>query len=244
VRGGLITSASGVRVAKSSSQSAVADFSGIISAAIVNTPTSAIEMGMLPARLAIENHGAEFMRPGVPLAVLIFSDANDQSCDLSTAACTSSYADSSTRVFTPVQDFVDFFKSLPVPVSLFSMAGVGVAASNGQWANSCSDMEGIGSRYAQLQRGMGMQSVRSICPDQIPSGIDFVAQTVADRGSCFKLADEPSGGYFEVTVASHALSSSEYAYQSAGNVVCLTPGMVFPDAQTEVEIVYEAYIAP
>jgi hypothetical protein len=238
--GNLIAGSSGVTVVKSeTSTNPASDFQSIV-ANDVNTATSFWEQGMIQAYLAIQNNGSNFMRSGVPLAVIFVSDDDDWSCKQMLSGGASCFGiqpeNNPDVVLYDTGFFVNFFKNLKAPqntdVTLFPVVGTVTA--------DCT-VERVGIRYQAVANEVGGYSQSGgLCPDQIGNSINNIAQTLANRGIVFPLSQPSNGQGITVYVNSTVVQESPtngYTFDSSTNSIVFN-GNAVPNNGDIVQIVY------
>lgn len=205
-------------------------------------PWGHYEMGWLAAEKAITNHGASFMRDGVPLAVVILTDAADSSRSCVTAP-NGTISCSSTPY--PVSRFVDYFRNLktasqvPVTSLLYPLAA--------RYGVECDSLEGseadwtsLGSRYNDVQTQVGTGFLGSICESLLPNYLTEIGRRISSRGICYDLTGGPTA-ILSVTVAGSPVAESSqtgYQFDATTGSLCFA-GTYQPNAGATIAVNYE-----
>ncbi len=230
--GNLVKSASNLEVVSSQSADPIADFSSIINN-VQNSITSFWEQGLESAYVALANHGNRFLRTGVPLIVIFLTDEDDFSCANN---CVGVEPENNPNwIAHPVDRYVTNFTSIKsnegVDVMMFPIVGTGSSA--------CA-VASQGTRYMQVQAGMGTGAVGSICLADLPTTYANIARFIADRGVRFPLAAQASGTGITVYVNGAEVPYSlvdGYYYDSPTNSIIFT-GNAIPHNGDSIEVRY------
>lgn len=247
-QGGLYQGSGGHSVLSPSTPNVLNEFSSILSSIKVNIanassrPWGGLEMGWLAAERAISNHGYRFMRDGVPLAVVILSDATDSS---RRCYSTSNGIRCENDPY-PVSRFVTFFKTLTSPNGTATKALLyPLAARNG---SDCNGLEGteaewdtLGGRYQEVQSQVGTGFSGSICGSALANNLNEIGRRISNRGICYDL----SGGataVLEVSVSGTRVSASAsdgYQFDASTGSVCFA-GSYQPPAGQTITVIYQS----
>lgn len=238
-KGGLVSSSTGIDIVNINS--AAGEWESIISKVGDSNGSFSTwnEMGFLSAKLAIEVNGPRFMRPNVPLALVILSDEDDHSCWQldSSGSCPGAASVGVTEleksvnaINTPVEDYVNYFKGLSTSTTIFPIAGL----TNAQGKKKCSDIYQIGSRYLNFSNLFGGNHLGSICKDDLVDDFVQVAEVLSARGICFKLTNTPEVPITEVSVGSTVIvadAATGYSFDAPSNSICFADGDLVDDGQ-------------
>lgn len=233
--GDLVPSNSGLKVLSNSTENAVAQFEQILGN--IDTDGSGVEMGYRASELAIERHGSQFMRDGVPLGIVILSDATDKSCRRnSEGKCQR----------TSVADQAAYFKNLRnhngvrTKALLFPIAANYLYECESQ-LESGENWEKNGLRYSQVQSLVGTGFFGSICGDLLELSLWEVARRISNRGICYDLPGKPTGQKMSVAVDGEPVSADEetgYHFESGTGSICFA-GTLVPHQGQEIDVTYE-----
>jgi hypothetical protein len=238
--GDLLTSSGGLRViSPTSSADPAAEWRSILSSIQVGaSPTAYNEQGYRAAELAITRFGSEFSRPGVPLAVVMLSDEDDQSAGPANAANT--YG--SDGAFYSVQHYADFFKNQANTMLMYPIVGMR--------SKPCSQVAQYGDRYLSIHTAIGTGAIGSICQDatntDLVDSFTEIAKVISGRGVCYALPIEATGASFQVSVNGSAVplataTTQGYAFEQSSNSICFAGDFVLGEG-TPIVVEYEAFL--
>jgi len=185
------------------------------------------ERGLQAAELAIKNGGSYFMRPDVPLAVMILSDEEDHSCPFVDRSCNASE-------FYATTYFTSFFKGLANPILLYPIVGK-------PGSTTCTNASG-GERYRRAQVELGAGLSGDICTDSLGPAFNQIAATLSARGICYKLAKEATGKDILVKVNNASVVESPtdgYRFDAGTNSICFSGSRSTVDGDV-IKVTYEA----
>ncbi len=246
-QGRLYAGSGGESILTPGTSGVVAQFSSIldqIKTNIMNAnsrPNSAYEMGWLSTELAIGNYGSSLLRDGVPLAVVILTDATDTSRHCAVNSRGNVQCDAAPY---SIDHFVEFFKNLktqnqvPVKTLLYPLA-----ARYGSECNTLEDDQadwaGLGNRYYEVQRQIGTGFMGSICDGLLANYLTEIGRRISNRGICYDLAKGASR-IVDVTVGSRTIGANDQGYQfdSTTGSVCFA-GEYQPNAGQTITVNYE-----
>ena len=232
---GELMSADGVNVVTTSTP--ISTFENIISAVRYNvthpTATSWHEMSWLAAKMAIEENGSLFMRADVPLAVIVVSDEEEQSCAAldGSGNCVGG-VDSATN-------WVNYFKSIPTSTMVYNLVGNGNPL--GSSTKKCSSIWSIGHRYLEFSNLFGGDGLGSICEADLADDFVEVGNDISERGICFHLSETATGNSISVAIGSTAIPNDPttgYVFDSATNSICF-PGTLVDTGASNITVQYE-----
>ncbi len=245
--GALYSGSGGYDVLSPSTPNVLSEFSSILNRIknnIANSNSrmaSGVEMGWLAAERAIRNNGYRFMRNGVPLAIVILSDATDSSrrCFNTSNGPRCDDAPYST------DRFVDFFRDLKSPSQVPVKSLLYPLAS--RRGDECDSLEGdeanwdaLGDRYKEVQSRVGTGFMGSICQSALSSHLNEIGSRISSRGICYDL----SGGadaVLEVRVGGQKIEASAqagYQFDASTASVCFAGSYQPPTGQL-ISVIYQ-----
>jgi len=227
----LLSNKSGLEVVKSSSPDSPADFASILNN-IQDTFTSFWEQHLESTYQTVSKHGGNFMRQGVPLVIILVSDADDYSCQSNCYGREPNH-NPDFGLF-PIERYIDYFKNVKssedTTTSFFPIIAL---------HSSACDTEDFGMRYQQVAKSLNGFS-GSMCLADIGASLDNVAKEIADRGTRFPLTTQASGKGISVYVDGVEVPFSiedGYFYEASTNSIVFT-GKHIPSKGQKIEVVY------
>jgi hypothetical protein len=193
--GNLLTTANGTAVLSTkSTPNFVGTFQGLLDR-IPETDFMGWESGLSAAEKAIQHDGKRFQRDGVPTAVVVISDAEDQSSVEGTTV--QQWKDDYTEHLLPASHFANFFSSLTHPVQFYPFGAKSKA--------TCPTLEMTSTRYFEVATLLGSDFMGSVCVneshDDIHEGLIQLAKRLEAKGNCYPLPADASGAKeYTVTV--------------------------------------------
>jgi hypothetical protein len=229
--GKLIANNNGQTVVSSESANPVADFAGIINN-IQDSPTSFWEQALEGMYQALYQHGPEFLRPGVPLFIILVSDSDDWSCK---DECWGGNPETNDHwIAWPTSRYITYLNNL----ALANESEISVFPITGTEAEDCG-YEKTGDRLIEVQQAVGgLGKTASICPSHLADSYTGIAQVVADRGTVFQLKTQASGRGINVFINNQLIPNApeNYIYDADSNSIIFT-GMA-PKKGDIVEVSY------
>lgn len=223
--GTLLKGAAG-SIATTASATFASDVADILSR-LPETPSRGWEQGLRSLEAVLQYDGARWQRPGVPTVALVFTDAEDQSCDPSV-----SRDDCYSWRYRPLDHYVKLLRGARSAVQFIPFAGR---------ADSHCTIESTGYRYFSLASLLGQQDTGSICADEIHDGLLSAASRLEGRGNCFTLpADAAGASALTVTVDGKTVAASAasgYTYDAASRSLCF-PGTYNPAEGASIDVTY------
>lgn len=233
-KGKLMANTSGLTVVKSGDSNPVAEFQSIVSQ-ITDTATSFWDQDLEAAMQAITQYGSTFSRPGVPLNLIIVSDADDYSC---AGNCFGVEPRHNTNYsIYPIERYINFFSTVKASqntnLSFFPLIGL--------HSSSCG-VEDYGSRYIQLSYALTTNMVGSVCNPEISTGYDAIASTISNRGTVFPLNSPSNGQNISVYVNGTVVPVSTdngYTYDPSSNSIIFS-GSAIPANGATITVTYNS----
>ncbi len=214
--GHLIESPTGQRVVSSTTSSNIpGEIAAIINSYNQSSVTSFWEQGLESAFQAVAQHGTEFSRKKVPLAVIFLTDGPDYSCkDNCLGVEPENNPDWIPYEFSRYTEFFSHLKAVEnSDIYIFPLVGLNV--------NDCS-MEGTGDQYINLAQFIGGLSVSgSLCSQHLSESFNTIAQLIADRGNKFPLSYKASGVGIQLYIDQQPVefSPENYIYDEESNSI-------------------------
>ena len=230
--GDLITAPGGLRVVKSTSTNVSADFASLVNA-VVDTPlTSFLEQGLESAYQAIQLHGSEFSRSGVPLIIIFVSDEDDYSCQ---SHCWGPEPENNPDdVVYATSRYMDYFRSVKEVQSSHTYVFPIVGTTTG----ACS-VDSLGARYQAVQEDLGgLGTTGSICNSDMQASYESIARVIGDRGMVFQLTEQSglSGMNVYVDGVLIPFAPENYIFDQASNSIIFTG--VIPRNGSVIQVSY------
>jgi hypothetical protein len=222
-------------VSNTTSATPVQDFASIIGN-ITDTATSFWDQGLESVYQAAVQHGSTFIRDGVPLVIIFVTDGDDFSCQ---GNCTG-YEPPHNFLWVPfpIDRYVSYFTQLKAGQN----SEVIVYPIIGYTGVSQCDFESNGTRYLSFMNGANQSNdgavVGSVCINDIATSYNNIAQTIANRGTVFKLSKPSNGQGISVYINGVLLPNNpnNYIYDSVQNAIVFTGSV--PTKGSSIQVIY------
>jgi hypothetical protein len=196
---------------------------------------------------------ASISRTGVPLTVIVLSDANDYSCDAAKDpnGCSGSAPEiqNPPPVYFPLTRYVNALKNVKKAensyINFFAVVSTKAEDANAPGSGGCF-AESIGERYISVANALGergfVENVCSLIGSFANSGLANVAALLRDRGALFPLSSIPDG-YEGLTVTVNGIARQplvDFVLEQIGNRCFVKFLQNIPEDGSDVSIDYQS----